>query len=333
MDKNLLKQICAVNSPTGRETAICKFIEESIKDYVDECRVDALGNLIAVKKCGKPDAKKMMLAGHMDQIGLMVTHIDEKGFLWFSAVGGIGGFTSLHDRVIFSNGTVGVIGCERMDDQTKMRLDNMYIDIGAKDEADARKYVDIGDTCVYLAEPIIDETKIISPALDDRIGCFIMIEAAKKIKNPQYDIYYVFTVQEEVGLRGAKTSAYAVDPDYGICFDVTFSVDTPKALHFPMKMGNGACIKIKDASLLCHPMIIDHMEKAAKQHNIKHQREVLVGGGTDSGAIHVNKSGVPSGGISIATRYIHSGSEMCSLSDIEDCISLTVACLEMEIVG
>ncbi len=333
MDKQLLKDICKVVSPSGREEKIGEFILSHIKDYVDEYSFDPLGNLIALKKAAdtsKP-AKKMMLAGHMDQIGLIITFIDEKGFLRFSNLGGIGPFNLLHQRVIFDNGTVGVVACEHVEDIKTITLDKMFIDIGAKDEADAKSRVGIGDVCVYYTEPLVDDTKAISLALDDRLGCFIMIEALKKLTNPKYDVYFVFTVQEEVGLRGARTSAYTVDPDYGIAFDVTLAYDMPKALHYPMKMGNGAAIKVKDASVLCHPMIVKHMENMAKKYNIKHQLEILVAGGTDSGAIHVSREGVPSGAISIATRYIHSSSEMCALSDVQDCIDLTIAVLENEI--
>ncbi|MCL2366409.1 MAG: M20/M25/M40 family metallo-hydrolase, partial [Oscillospiraceae bacterium] len=149
-------------------------------------------------------------------------------------------------------------------------------------------------------------------------------------KNPAYDLYFVFTTQEEVGLRGAKTSAYSVDPDYGLAFDVTYSADTPKTMPMPMKMYDGAAIKLKDNSVICHPMIIKHLEKCAEAGDIKYQYEILEMGGTDSGAIHVSRKGVPSGVISIATRHIHSPNEMCAISDIEACIALTVKVLETQ---
>jgi endoglucanase len=158
-----------------------------------------------------------------------------------------------------------------------------------------------------------------------------MIEALKRLKNPAHDMDFVFTVQEEGGLRGARTAAYAIKPDYGLSFDVTISADTPKAYKFPSKMYGGAAIKLKDASVLCHPRIIQHLEKCAVEAGIKYQFEILEKGGTDSGVIHMARGGVPSGVISIATRYLHTPNEMCALSDIEDCVALTVKALETPI--
>lgn len=328
MNKELLMKICTVVGPSGQEEAIRDMIQEEVKNLVDDCKVDALGNLIAHKK---GPGKKMMLAGHMDQIGLMVTYISKEGFLHFSPIGGKSPAICLGQRFIFPNGTLGTAACERLDKPSDLTIDKMYIDIGAKDEEEAKKQVKIGDVCVYSATSELSGDIIISPALDDRVGCFIMIEALKKLTKPAYDLYFVFTSQEEVGLRGARTAAYAIEPDYGLSFDVTVSADTPKAHKYPSKMYGGAAIKIKDASLLCHPTIINHLESCAKRANIKHQFEILDWGGTDSGAIHVNKGGVPSGVISIATRYVHSANEMCALSDIQSCIDLTIAALETAI--
>ena len=328
MNTEFLKKICSIKGASGEEGGISAYILSEIKDYIDEYSFDALGNLIARKKgCGK----KMMLAGHMDQIGMMVTHIDKEGFIWFTNIGGLTP-TVIHScRVAFSNGTAGVVRSERIDDPAKMTLENMYIDIGAVTREEAEKYIKIGDICVYHNEPIVDDHKIMTPYLDDRIGCYVMAEALKKITKPAFDLYFVFTVQEEVGLRGAKTAAYTVDPDYGIAYDVTISADTPKCRKLPQKFDGGACIKIKDSSVLCHPLIIRHMERCAKDANIKYQYEILEAGGTDSGAIHLNKGGVPSGVISVPTRHVHSMNEMARLSDIQDCIDLTVKMLETEI--
>lgn len=328
MNKELLKNICAVKGASGEEGAIAEFIINEIKGLVDDCTIDPLGNVIAHKK---GTGKKMMLAGHMDQIGMMVTFIDKEGFLRFTNIGGLSPVVIHSTRVRFANGTIGVVGCERLDDPTKMNIGSLYIDIGAKNQEEAEKVVKIGDIAIYAEVPFVDEQKVVSPYLDDRLGCFIMIEALKKLKKCQYDLYLVFTVQEEVGLRGARTSAYTVDPDYGIAFDVTGSADTPKCKKLPMKMYGGAAIKIKDSSVICHPTIVKFMEKCAIDGKIRHQFEILEAGGTDSGAIHVSRGGVPSGVISIPTRYIHGMNEMASLDDIQDCIDLTVKCLETKI--
>ena len=328
MNTELLKKICSVKGASGEEDLVAEMILGEVRDYVDEHSIDALGNLIVRKK---GDGKKMMLAGHMDQIGMMVTHIDKEGFIYFTSIGVLYPMVIHSCRVVFSNGITGIVNCERLEDGAKIALDKMYIDIGATSREEAEKHVKVGDVCVYKNEPIVDEFKIMTPYLDDRVGCFVIIEALKKLKNPVFDTYFVFTVQEEVGLRGAKTSVYNVDPDYGIAFDVTIAADTPKCRKLPQKLGGGACIKIKDASVLCHPTIIRHMEKCALAGNIKHQFEILEAGGTDSGAIHLHKGGVPSGVISIPARYVHSFNEMARLSDIEDCINLTVKILETDL--
>jgi len=328
MNKELLKNICTIKGASSEEGAIAEFIIDQIKDYVDDYKIDTLGNVIAHKK---GEGKKMMLAGHMDQIGLMVTYIDKDGFIYFTNIGGLSPIVIHSARVIFSNGTTGIVSCERMDDPAKMTLDKMYIDIGAISKEEAEKHVGIGDICVYHAETLVDEHKVMTPYLDDRIGCFVMIEALKLLKKPAFDLYFVFTVQEEVGLRGAKTSVYSVDPDYAIAFDVTISADTPKCRKLPQKFDGGACVGIKDMSVICHPIMIKHMEKCAKDNNIKYQLDILDMGGTDAGPMHLHGKGVPTGVLSIPTRYVHSMNEMARISDIQDCIDLTVKMLETAI--
>jgi len=328
MNIEFLKKLCVANGTSGHEHAISEIIRDEIKDLVDDIKTDALGNLIAHKK---GPGKKMMLAGHMDQIGLMITHIDKEGFLRFAPIGGFSPTVLLSQRFVFPSGLVGVVGCERLDKPTDIAIGKLYLDIGAKDEETAKKLVKVGDVCVYVNPFAVNGDVVVTPALDDRIGCFIMIEALKKMKKSAFDLYFVFTSQEEVGLRGAKTSAYSIDPDYGIAFDVTASGDTPKSLPMPMKMYGGATIKLKDNSVICHPTIVKHLEKCAEEGKIKYQYEILEMGGTDSGAIHVSRGGVPSGVISIASRHIHTPNEMCAISDIEACIALTVKALETEI--
>ena len=325
MNTELLKNLCALYGPTGAEGGVAAFISDNIKEFADGIETDALGNLI-VRKRGP--GKKMMLAGHMDQLGLLVTEISKEGFIGFTPLGGNPPGNLLTQRFVFKNGTVGVVNCERLEDKKEMTLDKLYIDIGAKDRDDAARRVSAGDVCVFRADPYSDGDVIVAPALDDRVGCFIMMEALKRIKNPAFDLYFVFTVQEEVGLRGAKTSAYSVDPDYGVAFDVTIAYDTPKARKLPQKLRGGAAIKIKDSSVLCHPAVYRHMESCAKANGIKYQFEILESGGTDSGAIHLSRGGVPSGVISVPTRNLHSASEMCALSDVEDCVELAVKVME-----
>ncbi|MEY8415196.1 endoglucanase [Tissierella praeacuta DSM 18095] len=325
MNFSLLKELVGVYGPASNEKLIREYILNEIKDYVDEMEIDALGNLIARKK---GNGKKVMISAHMDQIGLMVIDIDEKGFLRFTNVGGISPVVSLSQQVIFENGTIGVVYAEPIEDISKLKLENMYIDIGAFSKEEAEKKINIGDICIYKSEYIENENVVFTPYLDDRVGCFIAIEALKSIKNPVNDLYFVFSVQEEVGLRGAKTAAYRVEPDIGIALDVTSHGDTPKAKRFAIGLNKGASIKVKDNSIICHPKVKDLLVSLAKDNRIPYQMEVLEFGGTDSGVIHINKEGVPSGVISIPTRYVHSTIEMASKDDIINCTKLLVKFLE-----
>lgn len=326
-NSKLMESLVKIYSPSSDEKNIRDFIKHEIEDYVDSIEVDPLGNLIARKK---GNGKKIMVAAHMDQIGLMVVDIDDKGFLRFTNVGGISPFVSLGQKVVFENGTVGVVYAEPMENMEKLKLEHMFIDIGAMTKDEAEMKVKIGDICVYETEFYENENVIISKCLDDRVGCYIMIEAIKSISNTNNDVYFTFTVQEEVGLRGARTSAYKINPDIGIALDVTGSGDTPKAKRFAVGLGKGTAIKIKDNSILCHPKVKQLMIDVAKVNNIPYQLEILEYGGTDSGAIHLTREGVPSGVISVPTRYVHTLTEMASKQDVNSSISLLVNILENE---
>ncbi|QUH20754.1 M42 family metallopeptidase [Alkaliphilus sp. B6464] len=328
LNLDLLKRIVATYSPSGNETRVCELIKEEVKDYADEVYTDPLGNLIVRKK---GQGKKVLLAGHMDQIGLMVTYIDDKGFIRFTNVGGISPAVTFSQRVIFENGTIGVVGCEKIDNLKDLTLDKLFIDIGASSKEEAEEKISIGDICVYYSEVIMDDKNIIAPALDDRIGCFIMIEILKALKASENDIYFVFTVQEEVGTRGAKTAGYAIEPDIAISYDVTATGDTPKSKSMAVKLGHGPAVKIKDNSILCHPKVKNLMIEQAEKNSIPYQLEVLEFGGTDSGAIHLTRAGVPSGVLSIPSRYIHSDCEMVSLIDVSNAVELSLRILEEEI--
>lgn len=320
MNKELLEKLCLTYGPTGQEKLVRDLIIDEIKDYVDDYEIDNLGNLIAHKK---GEGEKLMLAGHMDSIGFMATYIDDNGYVYITPVGGLSPDHTFLSRFEFKNGTTGVLAREKQESSKDFKLSKMYIDIGARNKEEAEKLVNIGDVGVFKGEFISDDMKVISPYLDDRVGCFIMIEALKKIEKPAFDLYFVFTVQEEIGLKGATTAAYQVNPDYGLAFDVTASMDAPGEKRIPNKMHNGACIKLKDSSVLSHSEMVDKLIEVAEDNEIKYQLEILEFGGTDAGAMATSRDGVKAGGISIATRYIHSPSEMASWSDIEEAIKLT----------
>lgn len=327
--KELLKKLVLCYGPSGNEEVIRDCIKEEIKDYVDEIKVDVLGNLIAVKRGG---GKKVMLAAHMDQIGFMVTYIDEKGFIRFSKVGGIFVQNSINSRVIFKDGFVGVVSYESETEDIKdVKFDKMYIDIGAKNREEAEKLVKIGDVAVYANGFAESNGRYIAQAMDDRAGCALLIETAKRLKSSPHEVYFVFTVQEELGVRGAKTSAYALDPHIGIAVDVTTTGDTPKSKPMAVKMGEGPAIKVKDVLVMAHPKVKELMITRAREAGVPYQMEILEAGGTDAGAIHLTRKGIPSGVLSIPTRYVHSDCEMVDSGDMENGVKLLLKILEEEI--
>lgn len=320
---DILKKLVSVHGASGCESEAVKAIESEIKAYADEIYVDTLGNLIAHKK---GNGKKIMFAAHADEIGIVVTYIEKNGFLRFSNVGGLYTKELLGRRVIFKDGTVGVIYTEK--DNKAMQMSKMYIDIGAESDEEAKKAVSVGDTAVFEGAYHRNGDKIISKALDNRAGCYVLIEAMKRVKSDN-DLYFVFTSQEEVGLRGARCAAFSVEPDYAIAVDVTDTGDTPEGEKSAVKLGNGACIKVMDRSVICDSEIRSKLIELAKSEEIPYQLEIMTDGGTDAGVIHLTRDGVKTGGISIPTRYIHSPSEMADVKDIEACIRLAAAFAEV----
>lgn len=319
--QNLQKLINAYGI-SGDEGEISQLISDLVKDYADEIYKDVLGNLVVHKK---GDGKKVMFAAHMDEIGIMVTYIDDLGFLRFGMVGGVDKYNCLYQRVKFKNGVVGVVGYEEKVKEIKdIKVSNLYIDIGAKSKEEAEKLVKIGDTATFIGDLVTQGERIIAHALDNRLGVYVLIEAIKRIKNNKNDLYFVFTVQEEVGLRGAKTSAFSIDPDYAIAVDVTDTGDTPESNLMAVTLGGGAAIKIKDSSVLCNKDVKDALVECAQTNDIKYQFEVLEAGGTDAGAIHLTKSGIKTGAVSIPVRYIHTPCELADINDVENAIRLIV---------
>lgn len=323
----LLKKLTQTDAPSGSEARLHQIITEEIRDYVDDISVDALGNLIVHKTGTGP---RVMFAAHMDEIGLIVTFITDKGFLKVSNLGGVSPANALGQRVRFANGTEGAVALDDTDaDFAKgLRMSDLYVDIGANSREEAERLVSVGDSAAFCGDFYTNGNTVISKALDDRCGCLVLIEAIRQIENNVNDLYFVFTVSEELGLRGAKASAYTVKPDYAVAVDVTRTGDAPGKLQMAVALGKGAAIKIKDSSLLAHPYIKKQMTEACEEASIPHQFEVLERGGTDSGAIHLSGGGVPSGCISIPTRHIHSPAEMIDLRDLESAVKLTVKLVE-----
>lgn len=321
----LLNKLTQAYGVSGRENEICSLIESEAKKYCDEVCTDAMGNLIAHKK---GNGKKLMFAAHMDEIGIIATFIDEKGFIRFRNIGGLYVRFLVNRRVRFENGTIGVIGSEEAEFNKKPSLDKLFIDIGASNREEAEKCVSVGDSVAFLGDMYANDSIVVSKALDNRAGCYMLIKAMQNVKQNENDLYFVFTTQEEVGLRGAKAAAFAINPDYAIAVDVTDTGDTPNAPVMPVNMGGGAAVKIMDRSVICDADVRIKIIETAKKHNIPYQLEIMTDGGTDAGAIHLTRAGIKTGGISLPTRYIHSPSETASAEDLKACCDLVTAVAE-----
>lgn len=321
--KSLIEKIITIPGPSGYENQIRQAILAEVEEFVDEIKIDALGNLIARK--GKAD-QKLMLAAHMDEIGVMVTHVDDNGFARFTNIGGVYPEYCLGGRVRFLDGRIGVVGAERMKDSSHVPpLEKMFIDLGAHSREDCP--VMVGDVAVFDRPFNQLGNRFVSKAMDDRISVVVLIEALRQLKESNYETYFVFTAQEEVGVRGATTAAYEIAPDYGLAIDVTRTGDTPKGITMNVSLGKGPAIKVKDSGIVVDPRIVQWMVETAKEAEIPYQLEVLERGTTDAKAIQLSRVGVPSGCISIPCRYVHSPSEMVDIEDVKNAIQLVIALL------
>lgn len=322
-----LKHLVQVSGVSGREGAIAAKISEYMSPLCDKVYTDAMGSLIAYKKGTGAQRRKIMLVAHMDEIGFVVTSIEKNGMLRLAPIGGIHFSASAFSEVVFENGQRGVLVPEAGVKPNDWTYDKMAVDIGAKDARDAEKRVAVGDFFSVAPNIIkLSARRIAGRPIDDRIGCAIMIEIAERLQEQPCadDVYFVFAVQEEVGVRGAGVAAEQICPDYCINFDVTGTGDMVGAKPMACELGGGAAIKVKDSSVLCHKGVVDRLVKLAREKGFKYQYEILVAGGTDTSAVQKSGTGVKVGAISIPTRYIHSGVEMFDLGDTRLCVEITL---------
>ena len=313
----LIKKLTEEFGVSGREDKIRELIISEIKPLCDEVTVDALGNVTGTIRGGE---KIVAAAAHMDEIGVVITYKSENGFLRFAAVGGLDTRHLVGRRVVFENGTVGVIGSEK--DNDKNQISKMYIDVPSECG------VDVGDMACFEGEFHSFGSRVVSKALDNRLGCWILIEAMKKVKGAKNTLKFIFTAQEEVGLRGAKAAAFGCGAEAAVAVDVTDTGDTPECSPMAVSLGGGAAVKIMDRSVICHSEIRSALIKLANENNICYQLEVMTEGGTDAGSIHVSGSGIKTGGISVPVRYIHSPSEMADMKDAACCANLLAAFMD-----
>lgn len=324
--KTLIQKLVEATGPSGYETQVRALVYSEIQGMADEIRTDALGNLICRKGTRRTNGIKIMLAAHIDEIGIIATHIDENGFVRFTNIGGVYPRNCVGGRVRFLNGTAGVIGIERTGSSSEVpALERMYVDVGAS--SNKNHPVRVGDVAVF-ERPFTDlGDRLVSKAMDDRISVAILIETLRQLVETPHEVYFVFTTQEEVGTRGAATAAYGIDPDLGIAVDVTLTGDTPKSIKMDVSLGKGPAIKVRDGGMLADPRVVNWMVKTAEVARLPYQLEVLEGGTTDARAIQLVRAGVPAGCISIPCRYVHTPSEMVDYNDVQNAMRLLLALL------
>lgn len=331
--KDLVKKLVEAWGPSGFEHHVRALIEEEVADLCDEMHVDSMGSLHCRVGTKTDDNLRIMIAAHMDEIGVMVSHIDREGYLRFANIGGVFPLTLNGNRVRFENGVIGTVGSELGWRSTETpKLDNFYIDVSASTEDGKNKNADIkvGDPAGFWRTMEERGDRLIAKSMDDRIGCVVAILAMRELKKVgcAHEVIFVFTVQEEVGVRGAKAAAYGVDPDLGIALDICPTGDQPKTSPgMDVKLGTGAAIKVRDNGLIVPPAVKNLMIDTAEKYDIPYQLEILQLGSTDASAIQLARAGVPSGCISIPTRYAHTVSETVDVNDVQACTDLLVKIL------
>lgn len=341
IDIDLLARICEAPGAPGSERRIRQLVLEEIDGLADEVRVDNMGNVVALKK-GRASDKKCMAAAHMDEIGFIVTHIDDDGFVRFNPVGGFDPKTLTSQRVIIhgkKKDVHGVMGCKPIhimspEERTKaVKITDFFIDTGMS-KAAISKQVEVGDFITRLS-PLMEMGDCVNvKSLDNRASVFVLIEALRALKSsrvkPAYDFYAVFTVQEEVGLRGAQASTIEIQPQFSFGLDTTIAFDVPGSAPQERctSLGKGAAIKLMDSSVICDYRMIHYMKGVATKNKIKWQPEILAAGGTDTASLQrMAAGGSIAGAISIPTRHIHQTIESCNKKDLEACIKLLAACV------
>ena len=325
--KGLIRKLTEAFGPSGREAELRRIVRAEIKGRCDYISEDALGNLIGVVKAKAKSGRRIMLAAHMDEIGLIVSHVDKNGFARVAPIGGVFPLNCVGGRVRFASGQPGVIGMEEREDAKRApTLDQLYVDTGATDRESSP--VSVGDMAVFDRPLTEAGDRLIAKAMDDRIGVAILIETLRRLKRTLHEVQFVFTVQEEVGLRGARTSAFQLDPEIALAVDITCTGDTPRCPPMAVALGKGPAVKVRDRGMISDPRIVKWMTGSAAAHHIPHQLEVLEEGTTDASVIQISRAGVPAGCLSIPCRYAHSPSEMVDMNDVVNAVKLLLVMLQ-----
>ena len=324
MDTELLRLLCTTNGISGDENKIRDIILKEITPYATDIKVDNIGNIIVFKKGAEKANKKLMISAHMDEVGFIITDITNEGYLKFTTVGGIdkrviyGKAVSVGENSI--NGVIGVKPVHLLDSKarnTSVDIDDMYIDIGAYSKENAEEYVSCGDSVSFAAPFIADENRVMAKAIDDRAGCFILINMIKS--ELPYDMYFTFVVQEEVGLRGAGCAAYTVNPDSAIIVEATTASDIPNidVTKQVCELGEGAVISFMDKNTIYDKKYCNIALNTSKKTGVKVQLKKAVAGGNDAGIIHRSRGGIKTVAISVPCRYLHSAFTVINTDDLK----------------
>lgn len=319
----LVKRLSEAFGPSGSEHLVRDLVRDEIKGFVDQVRVDALGNLIASRRGTGNRRKKIMLSAHLDEIGVMVTFIDLRGFARFSALGAVKPLTLLGARVRFENGTIGIIGRhEQNASRTEIDPNNLYIDVGATAE---HTPIQVGDAACFVGEFHDAGQALIGKALNDRLGCAILIETLRQLKKSPHDLFFVFTVQSQVGARGAGAAAFAIQPDLAFVLDAAAAGDVPGSTPHGLALGKGPAIKFQDEGALTNSTARQTLINLAREHRLPYQPDVSPRTAGDSLPIQAVREGVPTGALALPIRNLNTPSELANLSDAETTIKLLLA--------
>jgi endoglucanase len=329
--KPLIKKLVEAYGPSGSEDQIRELIRQEIRSLPDYISVDPLGNLIAVIKQGSKTGKKVMLSAHMDEIGMIVSHVDDNGFARFQPLGAVNALACVGARVRFANGAAGVIHVDvRRDEPGKVPgWPDLFIDLGAASRAACP--VSVGDTAAFERGLAEVGDRLVAKSMDNRISVAILIETLRRLKRSPHEVAFVFSVQEEVGLRGAGPAAYGLAADLGLAVDVTATGDTPNGRRMEVRLGGGPAVKVRDARMIADPRVKNLLVQRAQEAGVPTQLEILEGGSTDAAAIQVAGGGVASGALSIPCRYVHTPSEMVDLRDVQGAVTLLLEVLQKPI--
>lgn len=331
MNWKLFEELTQLHGVSGYERQVSSFIAERMEPYGDRQWIDANGNLIVFKKGTSPSAKKLLFCAHMDEIGLQVIKINDDGTLMVKGLGSCWIYTTYQSRVMFRNGVAGVVSSRVRPEKVENQMVNLFVDLGVSTKQEAEQLVEIGDVAVFLGDYLeLAGSCVTAKAIDDRVGCYMQMQALMELEAPKNDVYLAFTVQEEVGTRGGGVVAHQVRPDVGVAVDVTPAHDRPGDLEGSNALGKGVAIKISDNYSISDEGLVGTAAGLCRERGIPYQKDCIYVGGTDAAPINLSGDGVKTIGFSVPTRYTHGPHCIASLEDISSTVRLLKAFMDAE---